>query len=175
MKKIHILILCGFMGIMIFEFFSSITPLTSTDTDLPQPSQLYENNQDIIDEILQSKLNQHDNVGQFTQFYGPSLRATYYGLFILDAIDRIEIINSSEMTQFIMDQYENTSNTFGDTYSQRFLDTDFDQTYYPLHTLLETNIYALLSLDILGELGRVNKSVFREFIWSCYNPEEHGF
>ncbi|MEJ2251482.1 MAG: hypothetical protein P8Y97_17735, partial [Candidatus Lokiarchaeota archaeon] len=141
----------------------------------PKPNQDTPDNQDIIDEMRQSKVDQYQANGYFKQSYEPSLRATYYGLYILNTIGRLDVVNQSQITEFIMDHYDQNLGEFSDLYSDRFLDTDFSQDYYPLHTLLETNCYALLSLDILNNLSLINIQASRDFIWDCYNTEEHGF
>ncbi|MCK4781131.1 MAG: hypothetical protein KAT57_13105, partial [Candidatus Lokiarchaeota archaeon] len=76
-----------------------------------------------------------------------------------------------------MSHYDSNSHIFMDKYSYRYLDTDFSQGYYPFTSVLEVNCYALLSLDILGQLGLINTQHSIDFIWSCYNPEgpENGF
>ncbi|MEJ2251814.1 MAG: hypothetical protein P8Y97_19425, partial [Candidatus Lokiarchaeota archaeon] len=141
----------------------------------PKPNQGITDNQDIIDEMRQSKVDQYQENGYFKQSYEPSLRATYYGLYILNTIGRLDIVNQSQITEFIMKHYDRNLGEFSDPYSNRFLDTDFSQDYYPLHTLLETNCYALLSLNILNNISLINIQASRDFIWDSYNPEEHGF
>ena len=145
----------------------SQAPLTSSPT----------NNYEIIEEIFTQNLAKYSSMGYFPQLYEPSLQATYYALYILEALGNLDQINQSSITDYIMSHYDSYSHIFLDKYSYRYLDTDFSQGYYALTSILEVNCYALLSLDILGQLGIIDTQDSIDFIWSCYNPEgsENGF
>ncbi|MFX1479455.1 MAG: hypothetical protein ACFFCI_15080 [Promethearchaeota archaeon] len=128
-----------------------------------------------IDSILAKKIDEYDNYGYFPQLYEPSLQAIYYGLSILYALGKLERVNATMITEFIMAQYNASSHLFIDTNAYRYLDTDFSHDYYPLSSLLEANCYALLSLNLLGKLNLIDVQNSIEFIWSCYNPVSSGF
>ncbi|KKK53141.1 hypothetical protein LCGC14_3097760, partial [marine sediment metagenome] len=130
---------------------------------------------DSVDEILDSKIFNYSTHGYFPQVYQPSLQATYYGLYILDKIGRLSIINQTELTDFIMSHYDVSSNRFMDDYSRRYLDINISKTFYPLTSVLEVNCYAILSLSILGRLDLINTQVMINFLWSSYNPSTSGF
>jgi len=124
---------------------------------------------------FQSKLDQFNSSGYFSQIYESSLQATYYGLYILNALDELEIINTFKVVEYIMSNYNTSSHTFMDSYAYRYLDTDFSQRFYPYSSILEVNCYAILSLAILGRLDEINPQYSADFIHSCYNPETSGF
>ena len=134
-------------------------------------------NHEIIQEIFAQKLIQYSSLGHFPQIYEPSLQATYYVLYILEAIGKLNEINQTAMINFIKSHYDENSGTFMDNYAYRYLDTDFSQSYYPYTTVLEVNCYAILSLDILSRLDLIDSRKSRDFILSCFNPEgsENGF
>ena len=135
------------------------------------------NNYEIIKEIFTQNLAKYSSMGYFPQLYEPSLQATYYALYILEALGKLDQINQSSIKDYLMSHYDSNSHIFMDKYSYRYLDTDFSQGYYPFTSVLEVNCYALLSLGILGQLGLINTQHSIDFIWSCYNPEgsENGF
>lgn len=129
----------------------------------------------IINDIFNSKTSNYEDNGFFPQLYDSSLQATYYGLFILHSLAKLEVANESKIIDYIMNHYNSSSGLFTDEYSSRYLGTDFDYTYYPLSTLLEVNCYALLSLSLLGRLDLIDTSKSVAFLWSCYNPITSGF
>jgi prenyltransferase beta subunit len=133
------------------------------------------NNFNNLESILDEKISDLNNLGYFPQIYQPSLQATYYALFILDAIGKLQQVDQTTIVNYIMSNYNSSSQIFMDKYAYRYLDSDFDFTYYQLSTVLEVNCYAILSLDILGRLDLINIQESINFIWSCYNPIEHGF
>ena len=128
-----------------------------------------------IASVFDDKTNTYDTSGFFPQIYESSLQATYYGLYILDSIGRLDILNKSKFTQYIMGHYNYSSHLFMDNYAYRYLDTDFSHSYYPLSTVLEVNCYAILSLSLLDELSLINIGESINFLWSCYNPVSSGF
>ncbi|MHA2008935.1 MAG: prenyltransferase/squalene oxidase repeat-containing protein [Promethearchaeota archaeon] len=132
-------------------------------------------NYEIIEEIFTQKLLQYSSTGYFTQLFESSLQATYYALYILDAVQKLEEINQSQVLKFIMSNYDVNSQIFIDRYANRYLDTDFSQVYYPLTSVLEVNCYAFLSLGILGRLDLIDYQQAINFIWDCYNPMTSGF
>ena len=52
--------------------------------DLPMISAI--NNSQLINDILDDKVMDYNNLGYFSQYGRPSLRGTYYALYILNAI-----------------------------------------------------------------------------------------
>ena len=134
-------------------------------------------NYEIIEVEFAQKLAIYTSLGCFPQIYKPSLQATYYAIYILEALDKLDQINQTAIVNYIMTQYDANSHIFMDKYSYRYLDTDFSQCYYPYTSVLEINCYALQSLSILGRLDLINSQDSIDFIWSCYNPEgsENGF
>ena len=128
-----------------------------------------------VDSILADKLADYTSNGFFPQIYDSSLQATYYGLYILDSIGKLDGLNKSKFTQYIMEHYNSSSGVFMDKNAYRYLDTDFSHSYYPLSTVLEVNSYAILSLSLLGELNVINVSKSIDILWSCYNPVSSGF
>jgi hypothetical protein len=178
MKNYKIPILAGIILILFTPILYTSTYSSHTiqlDLYNVNTQQTVTSNLDIIDEMLQAKLDQYNSQRFFSQVYEPSLRATYYGLYILNSLDRLDLINQTEITNYIMSHYNEIGEIFSDPYSDRYLDTDFSKSYYPLHSYLETNCYALLSLDILNETDLIDPQHFRNFIWSCYHPDIHGF
>lgn len=132
-------------------------------------------NQDLIDSIFNSKILEYYDNGYYSQVYEPSIQATYYGLSILYGTGKLNEVNKSEILEYLIAHYDSNSNTFIDTLAFRYLDTDFSKIYFPLSTVLEVNCYAVLSLEMLGELDLINTQQMGDFIWSCYNPVSSGF
>jgi len=131
-------------------------------------------NYEIIDEMFGEKLAQYSSLEYFPQIYESSLQATYFALYILDSVGRIDQINHTAIVNYIMSHYNVNSYIFNDKYSNRYLETDF-LLNYALTSVLEVNCYAILSLEILGRLDLVNIQQSINFIWSCYNPISSGF
>ncbi|MGV9141836.1 MAG: prenyltransferase/squalene oxidase repeat-containing protein, partial [Promethearchaeota archaeon] len=132
-------------------------------------------NKIIMDELLNTKLQNYTNLGYFPQRYRLSLQAIYYALKSLEATGNLGTINISFMTDHVMRYFDSDSKLFIDDSALRYLDTDIEQGYYPLSSLLEVNCYALLSLDILNNLDQVNIQEFIDFIWSSFDYNTGGF
>ncbi|MFW9971687.1 MAG: hypothetical protein ACFFDF_15940 [Candidatus Odinarchaeota archaeon] len=130
---------------------------------------------DIIEDIFNTKVLQYANKGYFPQLYEPSLQATYYAIYILHSIGKLNEINVTENINYILSHYDPSLNRFMDSLSYRYLDTDFTKTYFPLSTILEVTCYAILSLDLLNALDYIDIPGIIDFIWSCYNPNSGGF
>ncbi|MFX1410246.1 MAG: hypothetical protein ACFFA6_07830 [Promethearchaeota archaeon] len=136
---------------------------------------------DDLNSILTRKLTDYSTTGYFPQIYEPSLQATYYALFIYNALDQLDQINLNDILDYILSCYDSDLNVFYDSYAYRYLDVDPSQSYmglinfYPLNSLLEVNCYAILSLDLLNGLDLIDNKSSIEFIWSCYNPNSGGF
>jgi len=125
-----------------------------------------------INNIFNKKYNEFTAQGYFSQTYESSLQATYYALYILNATEKLDQVNQTAIFNYIMTCYDEGSGRFMDSYAERYLQTDFCEliNYFPFPSLLEVNCYAILSLDILGNLTTINKQDAKDFIWSCYNP-----
>ena len=132
-------------------------------------------NSQIIEDIFSAKLNEYSTNGFFNQIYEPSLQATYYALYILKALDKLESINQTAVKNYIMSYYNTTTHIFTDDYANRYMDTDPNIAYYPFTTLLEVNCYAILSLALLDQLTHISFQDSIDFILSCYHPDIHGF
>lgn len=130
-----------------------------------------------LEDVFTTKLNNYSSLGYFPQIYKPSLQATYYAIYILDTIGKIGQIDQTRITNFIMAHYNSSTYTFIDVYAERYLSIDFSTRYeyYPFTTLLEVNCYAILTLDMLGQIGLIDKQESIAFIWSCFNPITGGF
>ena len=132
-------------------------------------------NYQIIEDIFSQKLSDYSNLGYFRQTYESSIQATYYALYILNALGRLDQVNQTEIESYIMAQYDAPSNIFIDENAYRYLNADQSGFHYPLSSLLQINCYAILSLDILGRLDLINTQNLMDFIWTCYNPITSGF
>ncbi|MFX1260195.1 MAG: prenyltransferase/squalene oxidase repeat-containing protein, partial [Promethearchaeota archaeon] len=141
--------------------------------EMPQLStdENYEN----LEAIFDTKINNIDSLGYFPQIYESSLQATYYGIYILDALGKLDDIDQITIVNYIMDHYNSSSHIFMDDYSYRYLTTDPDISIYSYASLLEINCYAILSLNLLGNLELIEMQDSIDFIWSCYNPITSGF
>ncbi|MHA1660817.1 MAG: prenyltransferase/squalene oxidase repeat-containing protein, partial [Promethearchaeota archaeon] len=140
---------------------------------LPQTASC-ENN-DNIESIFSAKLSNYSDLGYFPQIYESSLQATYYAIHALNTTEKLGEINQTKIVNYIMTHYNSSSHIFMDKYAYRYLDTDISKVYYPLSSVLEINCYAILSLDILGQLDLIEIQDSIDFIWSCYNPATSGF
>ncbi len=170
-----ILIIFSFSG-LILQDFHNINSYSNTNNNaytpqFPQSS----SNREIIDSMFNYKVFEYYDLGYFNQIYESSLQATYYALFILEAIGKLGQINQTEIINYIMSHYEPSSHRFMDSLAYRYMDTDFSQFYYPLSTVLEVTCYAILSLDILNSLHLIDSQEMIDFIWSCYNQISSGF
>ncbi|MHA1280551.1 MAG: prenyltransferase/squalene oxidase repeat-containing protein, partial [Candidatus Helarchaeota archaeon] len=150
--------------------------------DVVTSEQYYLAIEQIIQDSLKYNINYYDQQeqeqgqGYYPTIHPPSLHATYYALYILQSIGKLEETDTKEIIEYIMLHYNNTSGLFSDSYSDRYLDTDLAKDDPPpLTSYLEINCYATLSLDILNELDRINPQDIIDFIWSCYHPLKHGF
>ena len=154
-----------------------VTPHGSSADGLDdKPFSASEEIYDNIDAIFTSKDEDFTTLGFYPQLYESSLQATYYGLSILDAIGKLEQVNETQIVNYIMSTYDSESHLFRDSYSYRYLDTDFTTPFmYPLTSLLQVHCYGVLSLELLNNLNLIDIEDSEDFIWSCYNPYSSGF
>ena len=132
-------------------------------------------NYEIIEEMFSEKLLDYSTEGYFPQVYEASLQAIYYALYILEAVESLDVINQTRIINYIMSYYDENSHIFIDEYSYRYLETDYTYTSHPLTSVLEVNCYAILSLKILNKLELIDAQESINLIWSCYNPISSGF
>jgi len=179
---ILILIFCGGVYILNIPRISysehesnGISPYNNFYNKIISPKVASGSNRDLIDSLFNDKILEYYDTGYFPQVYESSLQATYYALYVLDSVEKLNQINQTEIINYIMSHYELSSHRFMDTLAYRYLDTDFSQFYYPLSTVLEVICYAILSLDKLSSLHLIDSQQMIDFIWSCYNPISSGF
>ena len=103
------------------------------------------NNYETIESIFAQKLADFAQLGYFPQYYEPSLQATYFALYILDAVGLLNQIDQGAVLDYIMSHYNEETQTFMDIYAYRYLDTIFPRMYRPYTSVLEVNCYAILS------------------------------
>ena len=106
--------------------------------------------EDKLERIFDRKLADFNTFDHFPQYYMTSLQATYHALYVLNAIGRLGLIKSTEVTNYLMSHYDDNSHSFLDDYSIRYIDVNSSQYFFPLNSLLETTCYGVLSLDLLG-------------------------
>ncbi|MFX1393533.1 MAG: prenyltransferase/squalene oxidase repeat-containing protein [Promethearchaeota archaeon] len=183
---LYFVILIGISAIMLTGRNSSNINNTSYGKDIEVISDISENifprasskeNYNNIEALMTAKIADYDALGYFPTLYGPSLQATYYAIYILNAIDKLDTINTTQITNFILSKYNESEHLFIDECAERFLNLDFSTLYmyYPYSTLLEVNCYAILTFDMLGKLNLIDVQDAIDFIWSCYNPSTSGF
>ena len=148
-----------------------------SDFNLEPKASSTTNNYETIESVFTQKSVDYSQLGYFPQYYEPSLQATYYALYILEAVGELDQINQTSVLDYILSHYDEETHIFIDKYAYRYLDSIFPYLYYPYTSVLQVNCYALLSLDILGNLNMIDKQDSIDFIWSCFNPEgtENGF
>ncbi|MFX0058445.1 MAG: hypothetical protein ACFE8J_09115 [Candidatus Heimdallarchaeota archaeon] len=163
---LFVLLLFGIYGI----FGLSVAPVNQEST--PHSSAISE---DFIPELLEDKSLEYGQKGYFPNIYEPSLQATYYGLSVLNAIGRLDVIHKPNTRDFIMSFYDNTTKLFWDSYAYRATDLTSFERPYPLASLLEINCYAVLSLEMLGYIHLIDSTAMIDFVMSCINSTTSGF
>jgi hypothetical protein len=168
--------------ICIALFLFLVLPWTSVQPTLKRATitgNLSDSSEEIyttIDSIFTAKNEDYATYGFYPQLYGPSLQATYYGLYILDVIGKLEQVNETQILDYLMSTYHPESHIFMDDYSYRYLETDFSKAFmYPLTSLLQVHCYGVLSLKLFNRLDLIDVDASQEFIWSCYNTFTSGF
>jgi len=134
-----------------------------------------ETNYNNINSVFAEKLSSYNTYGVYPQLYESSLQATFYGVATLDNLGKLDQAEKTDIIDYIMEHYNESSGIFLDKYAYRYLDMDFSQVYYPLSTVLEVNSYSILALERLGALGLIDVNKMINFLWSCYNPVSSGF
>jgi prenyltransferase beta subunit len=176
----------NFLTIMLVGLCVMIS-ISSTDNESRGPSILIASTQkdavpvtssissDFIDSLLNQEIEQYESHGFSSSYYQPSLQATYQAISILNAIGGLSQVDESEILEYIMECYTADNSSFIDIVALRYLDADFSQQYYPLQTYLEITCYAVLTLNMLEQLDRIDVQKVLNFIWSCYQPVTSGF
>jgi len=178
-KKPRVLI-CVIL-IIVLAYFSTISVRPSAipgerqtpNFDLLATSDV--SNLEILQAFFDAKNSDFATYGYYPQIYSGSLQATYYALYVLDAIGKLGGIDQQTVINYVMSFYDSSSHIFSDENSDRYLASKIPGRYYPLSTLLEVSCYAVLSLDILNSINSIDIADMVTFIWSCYHPYLHGF
>ncbi len=183
LTKLKHKILIGSLIIFIFGMAGFISILSSNktvSTDFSQANMKCINssasglNQSNINDLLDDRISDYNQYGCFQEYYSPSIRDTYFALYVLDAIGKLHQIDEGKALQYIMSHYDPVKNEFQDDYSLRFYDLVDSEAYYQNSPLL-TYCYAVFSLIILDELSALNQDNIKNYIWSCYDPITGGF
>ena len=132
-------------------------------------------NLEILQSVFDAKNADYTTYGYYPQIYSDSLQATYYALYVLDAIGELGDIDQQAITDYILSFYNSSSHIFLDENAQRYFASKIPGRYYPLSTLLQVNCYAVLSLEILNSINLINIADMITFFWDCYHPILHGF
>ena len=132
-------------------------------------------NLEILETIFDSKNADYATYGYYPQIYSDSLQATYYALYVLNAIGKLGDIDQQTVINYVMSFYNSSSHIFSDENAQRYFASKIPGRYYPLSTFLQINCYAVLSLDILNSIDSINIADMITFIWDCYHTNLHGF
>ena len=184
MKTKHQVILSGLVLLILFSSCSTINEPILNNIKSVEREEAFPNhsestdrsNSDLIKSLFNSKIDDYYNLGYFPNVYETSLQATYYGLYILESLGKLDQINHTRIIEYIMSNYDVNSHRFVDTLAKRYLDTDFSLGYYyPLTSVLQVTCYAILSLNILNRLDLIDISGTVNFIWSCVNPGTNIF
>ena len=77
-------------------------------------------NYETIESIFAQKLTDYSQLGYFPQYYESSLQATYYALYILEALGKLYEIDQGQVLDYIMSHYNEDTHVFMDKYSYRF-------------------------------------------------------
>ena len=151
--------------------YNSCEDIFSPELHPSSPKNIY----DHLDDMMVSKMTNFSELGYFPQQYTSSLQATYFALYILEKIEKIDSIDKDIVVDYILGNYNDSSQFFVDCYALRYLDMDPYYDPYPYSSLLEVNCYAILSLELLDRLDLVDNAQMISFIRSCYNPSSSGF
>ncbi|MBY9016591.1 MAG: hypothetical protein KGD68_12925, partial [Candidatus Lokiarchaeota archaeon] len=178
-KKTRVLV--SVVLIVVLTYFSTIS-ITSVATPVERQNENFDllatsdtSNLEILEAIFNAKNADFAAYSYYPQIYSGSLQATYYALYVLDAIGKLGGIDQQAVINYIMSFYDSSSHIFSDENSDRYLASKIPGRYYPLSTLLEVNCYAVLSLDILNSINSIDVADMVTYIWDCYNPYLHGF
>ncbi|GAH43415.1 unnamed protein product [marine sediment metagenome] len=148
---------CIIAGILFSILISMITPLHDTHNNNTLHESAYHTLDEAraaageayasINDIFNEKYNEFTAQDYFSQTYESSLQATYYALYILNAMEKLDQVNQTAIFNYIMTCYDEGSGRFMDSYAERYLQTDFSELiyYFPFPSLLEVNCYAKIA------------------------------
>lgn len=150
--------------------------LLKEQQEFPKLQSAFNNNYDNIMTTIENRLDEFILYGYYPQIYKPSLQATYYVLYILEALESLDQVNHTTLFHYIMSHYSEETHIFMDAYAYRHKDTSLNESSipFPYTSILETNCYAVLALNILDSISLFDQQAMVDFIWSCYNPEEEA-
>jgi hypothetical protein len=94
-------------------------------------------NLEILEAIFDAKNAEYAINGYYSQIYSDSLQATYYALYVLDAIGKLGDIDQQAVIDYIMTFYNSSTDIFSDENSRRYSASKIPGRYFPLSTLLE--------------------------------------
>ncbi len=132
-------------------------------------------NLETLQSVFDAKNADYATYGYYPQIYSDSLQATYYAIYVLDAIGKLGDIDQQAVINYVLSFYNSSSHIFSDKNSDRYLASKIPGRYYPLSTLLQVNCYAVLSLNILNAVNSINIADMIDFIWDSYHPYLYGF
>ncbi len=174
-------VLVSVVLIVILAYFSTIgiksvanpSDRVNENLDLLESSDV--SSLEMLQAVFDAKNADYAAYGYYPQIYSSSLQATYYALYVLDAIGKLGDIDQQAVIDYILSFYNSSSYIFSDENTQRYFASKIEGRYYPLSTLLQVNCYAVLSLEILNSVNSINIASMLDFIWSCYHQGLHGF
>jgi prenyltransferase beta subunit len=146
---------------------------TSTNDITPQIANT--SNRDLINAVLDVYDANYESLGYYPEHHITNLLSTFNALFILKAINRLSIVDTEAVMNFTLSFRDELSPAFIDPYSMRYLDTNFQLSYYPRYSVLETTCYAVGNLALLDELEVIDVPSIMEYIWSCYKATDGAF
>ena len=92
-----------------------------------QPS----SNIEMLLSVFDTKNSDYATYGYYPQIYSGSLQATYYALYILDAIGKLGDIDQHSVINYIISFYNSSTSQFTDENSNRYLASKIPGRYYP--------------------------------------------
>ena len=119
---------CIIAGILFSILVSMITPLHDTHNNntlhesayltLDEPHTAAGESYAYINDIFNEKYSEFTAQDYFSQTYESSLQGTYYALYILNAMGRLDMVNQTAVFNYIMAHYDESSERFMDSYEQ---------------------------------------------------------
>ena len=170
------LVLISVVLIVVLAYFSPANGKTFANPDETQSENFDldllatsdSSNFEILEAIFDAKNADYASYGYYPQIYSGSLQATYYALYVLDAIGKLGDIDQQAVIDYVMSFYNSSSHIFSDENSDRYFASKIPGRYYPLSSLLEVNCYAVLSLNILNGIASINIADAINFIFYMF-------
>lgn len=97
------------LGLVVFIIYALIPTeqlnvIESKGTDFQDSfglhSSTYGLNQSDIDDFLDDRLSDYNQYGRFQEYYSPSIRDTYFALYVLDAIGKLHLIDEEAILNY---------------------------------------------------------------------------